>query len=124
MVLKGLGIVPAEKDKESGAVTLWRYGSRHRPNDSSPRGKGPRKGKPGPKDGQQRRGKGGGGRPHRGASHAAIAAEKRKNDPDNPFAALAALIPEKPKPKPKKKKKKKAKAAAAPTSTYTYTPFS
>ncbi len=124
LVLKGLGIVPAEKDKESGAVTLWRYGSRHRPNDGPPRGKGPRKGKPGPKDGQQRRGKGGGGRPHRGASHAAIAAEKRKNDPDNPFAALAALIPEKPKPKPKKKKKKKAKAAAAPTSTYTYTPFS
>ena len=122
MVLKGLGIVPAEKDKESGAVTLWRYGSRHRPNDNRSRGKGAPRGKPGQKGGQQRQGKG--GRPHRGPSRSAIAAEKRKNDPDNPFAALAALIPEKPKSKPKKKKKKKQKPAAAPASTHTYTPFS
>ena len=122
-VLKGLGIVPAEKDKETGAVTLWRYGSRHRPADNRARGKGLQKGKPGQKGGPNRQGKGSGGRPHRGPSRAAIAAEKRKNDPDNPFAALAALIPEKPKPKPKKKKKKQ-KAAAAPNSTYTYTPFS
>ena len=123
MVLKGLGVVPAEKDKESGAVTLWRYGARHRPNDTRPRGKTAPRGKPGQKGGHHRQAKGG-GRPQRGPSRAAMAAEKRKNDPDNPFAALAALIPEKPKPKPKKKKKKKPKSAAAPTSSYTYTPFS
>jgi ATP-dependent RNA helicase SUPV3L1/SUV3 len=30
-VLKGFGLAPAEKDKETGAVTLWRYGARSRP---------------------------------------------------------------------------------------------
>jgi len=128
MVLKGLGIVPAEKDKETGAVTLWRYGSRHRPQDSRPKGKGAQggkpehRGKPGQK-GRPQKG-GGGGRPNRGPSRAAIAAEKRKNDPDNPFAALSALIPEKPKPKPKKKKrKKKVQAKSDAPAVFNYTPF-
>lgn len=125
MVLKGLGVAPAEKDKETGAVTLWRYVSRHRQNDNRERGKGAPRGKPGQKGGHKKgahHGKGG-GRPNRGPSRAAVAAEKRKNDPDNPFAALAVLIPEKPKPK-KKKKKRKPKAKPAQTTTFNYTPFS
>ncbi|OZB13367.1 MAG: helicase, partial [Hyphomonas sp. 34-62-18] len=32
-VLKGFGLAPAEKDKETGAVTLWRYGARTRSED-------------------------------------------------------------------------------------------
>ncbi len=32
-VLKGFGLAPAEKDKETEAVTLWRYAARARPDD-------------------------------------------------------------------------------------------
>jgi len=116
VVLKGLGVVPAEKDKETGAVTLWRYASRHRPQETRPKGKGAPRGKPSQQKGSK------GARPQRGPSRAAVAAEKRKNDPDNPFAALAVLIPEK--PKPKKKKKRKAKAKPQKASRFSYTPFS
>jgi ATP-dependent RNA helicase SUPV3L1/SUV3 len=35
-VLKGFGLAPAEKDKETGAVTLWRYGARSRPEEGQP----------------------------------------------------------------------------------------
>ena len=34
-VLKGFGLAPAEKDKETGAVTLWRYSARSRPEDAN-----------------------------------------------------------------------------------------
>ena len=44
-IVKGFGLAPAEKDPETGAVTKWRYLSRHR-KDSPPRGKPPQGGKP------------------------------------------------------------------------------
>ena len=49
-----------------------------------------------------------GGKPHPAKARAAERAEARKNDPDNPFAALATLLPTEPPPKPKKKKKRKS----------------
>ena len=125
-VLKGFGLAPAEKDKETDAVLLWRYAARARPEGRPERGrnqggaqhqnaggkggKGPRGGKP----------QGGGRGPSRNAP------ASRKPDPDSPFAALAALLPEE-KPKPKKKKRKpkpKAESGAPETgSDFTYTPF-
>ncbi|MEM9937283.1 MAG: helicase-related protein [Pseudomonadota bacterium] len=115
-VLKGFGVVPAEKDKETGAVTLWRFQSRafqeeqrkrreSRP-PRKPRGEGQRpagkfKGKGGNRPG--------GGKP--GQRPRARPAEK-KADPDSPFAALAVLLPPEP-PKPKKKRKPKKKKPAA-----------
>ncbi|MFN3212947.1 MAG: helicase-related protein [Henriciella sp.] len=121
-VLKGFRIAPAEKDPETGAVKLWRFQSKahldaqeqrraarkqNRPQNKSkggpPQG-GPRKrpdrgsGKPRPHGGGQRR------------------PARREPDPDSPFAALAALLPEKPKPKPKKRKPKKPKPASESTS--------
>ena len=63
---------------------------------------------------QERAGGKGGNRPARTddrsgprVDHRAARAEARKADPDNPFAALAALLPQETKPKPKKKKKPK-----------------
>ena len=54
------------------------------------------------------------------------APQSRQPDPDSPFAALAALLPEE-KPRPKKKKRKpKPKAESGATKTgsdFTYTPF-
>ena len=38
---------------------------------------------------------------------------QRQPDPDSPFAALAALLPDEPAPNPKKRKPKKAKPAPA-----------
>jgi len=125
-VLKGLGLAPAEKDKETGAVTLWRYAARRRPDDEgrpAQRGKSQGDQKGARRTGGKRPESRSGARPPRGAGHAARQAEQRKADPNNPFAALAVLIPEeKKKPKPKKKKSK-AKSAAKPP-VFTYKPFS
>lgn len=124
-VLKGFRIAPAEKDAETGAVKLWRFQSkahldaqeqrraaRKQSRPSSPK-KGPRKNQ------ERHQGK----RPNHGGGQRRPA--RREPDPDSPFAALAALLPDKPKLKPKPKKRKpkapkpdapaaSAKAKAAP----------
>ncbi|MEL6324305.1 MAG: helicase-related protein [Pseudomonadota bacterium] len=92
-VLKGLGIVPAEKDPETGVPTLWRY-SRRGGGPSQPghdRRKTPAKSeasgsKPEPKKKSPRR-----SRPH---------PRTHTPNPDSPFAALAVL-----KTPPRKKSK-------------------
>ena len=129
-VLKGFGLAPAEKDKETDAIVLWRYASRARP-EGRPEGGRPQGGRNqtaggrGPKGPRGPKPQGGGGRANsRGAP------PSRQPDPDSPFAALAALLPE-PKPaasKPKKKKRKpkpraEAAAAGAADSSFEYKPF-
>ncbi|WP_084396229.1 helicase-related protein [Henriciella aquimarina] len=112
-IVKGFGLAPAEKDPETGAVTKWRYLSRHR-QDSAPRGRKPGGGKP-PK------GKGG-GKPHKPRGKGPRPQAARQPDPDSPFAALASLLPPPPpppKPKPKKKKKPKAETATKPEAANT-----
>jgi ATP-dependent RNA helicase SUPV3L1/SUV3 len=103
-IVKGFGLAPAEKDPETGVVTLWRYLSRNR-QDGPPRGRpGTRDNKPGaPPRGKGGPRKGPKGPPKRGP-------QQRQPDPDSPFAALASLLPPPPPPKPKKKKKQPAKA--------------
>ncbi len=120
-VLRGFGLVPAENDEETGAVKAWKFKSRANPAGRPDRR--PRKPAPQGEAGERRpagarhAGEKGGKRPPRGGDagkkpakvRSAERAEARKNDPDNPFAALAALLPEDPKPKPKKKKPKAKK---------------
>ncbi|MAP96376.1 MAG: helicase [Ponticaulis sp.] len=123
-VLKAYGLAPAEHDAETQTVKSWRFKARANPDGRPPRR--PRRGPP------TESAKEGGARPPRGKSKdfkpgnrpprrddrnvakakAAERAEKRKNDPDNPFAALASLLPPEPPPKPKKKKKKPGKKPA------------
>ncbi|MFN4023551.1 MAG: helicase-related protein [Hyphomonas sp.] len=124
-VLKGFGLAPAEKDKETGAVTLWRYGARTRPEDGQGQSHPPREGRaqgerPNRPQTEGDRHKGGprrprgegkpGGRPDRrggpqGEQRGAPA--RRVADPDSPFAALAALLPPPKPPRPPKQKKPK-----------------
>ena len=107
-IVKGFGLAPAEKDPETGAITKWRYLSRHR-TDGPPRGKKPGGGRP-PK------GKPAAGQPHK-PRHQGGRAPSRQPDPDSPFAALASLLPPPPPaPRPKKKKKKKSAQPAADVS--------
>ena len=123
-VLKSYGLAPAEHDAETGAVKAWRFTAKGRPDGRPDRR--PRRGPPGQPQGDrgkrlaQARGaesKGGNRPPRRenpraeARARAAERAEKRKTDPDNPFAALASLLPPEPPPKPKKPKKKKPKAS-------------
>lgn len=85
-ILKAMGLMPAQKDKETGAITLWRFASRQRQNE--------KKKQSSPKQ----------------------AAKEIRAIEDSPFAALAALATPKPEPeraKPKKKRNKKKKAAPA-----------
>lgn len=123
-VLRGYGLTPAEHDQETGAVKAWRFKARARP-EGRPERKSPNR----PQEDRAAQGPArparskaaeskGGKRPVRDdprkapndrAKMAAERAEKRKLDPDNPFAALASLLPEEPKPKPKPKKKKPKK---------------
>ena len=118
--LKGLGLVPAEHDEETKAVKAWKYKAKARP-DGAPNRR-PRRPSTGDKSGERpARARGadskGGNRPKRDDTQksgnrktfAATKAEARKSDPDNPFAALASLLPPAPAPKPKKPKKKKPK---------------
>ena len=130
-VLKGFGLAPAEKDKETDAVTLWRYASRARPEGRSEGGRPPQRGRDqnaggkGPKGPRGPKQQGGGGR-----SNSRSASQSRQPDPDSPFAALAALLPE-PKQavnKPKKKKRKPkpkpdAAAESAADTSFEYKPF-
>ncbi len=117
IVLKGFGLAPAEKDPETGAVKLWRFQSRARiearkqQREARPRGKPAHKAphKDGPRRDRQ-----GSGKPRSDKRRSARPAA-RQPDPDSPFAALAALLPEKtaPKPKPRRKPKQKKPAASA-----------
>lgn len=111
-VLKGFGLAPAEKDKESGVVTLWRYGAR-----SNLGGRARRKSiERSPARGAQDK------RRRQGASSREQDAERRRADPDNPFAALAALLPEdKPRKPRRNKKKRERKKQSKPA--FAYTPF-
>ena len=126
-VLKAHGLVPAENDAETGAVKTWRFKARATPDGRpdrrprKPQGEGgrPPRGKADFNKGGKRPPRNDGGKPHPAKARAAERAEARKNDPDNPFAALATLLPTEPPPKPKKKKKRnsdkpKPDAAAAP----------
>ena len=115
-VLKAYGLAPAEHDAETGAVKTWRFKARANPDgrpDRRPRkpqgesGRPPR-GKSDFNKGGKRPSRNDGGKPHPAKARAAERAEARKNDPDNPFAALATLLPSEPPPKPKKKKKRKS----------------
>lgn len=137
-VLKGFGLAPAEKDRESGAVTLWRYGARSRPEDNGPaRGRGLHETdlrEKGRKSGK-RDSNGAPNRPLKGARQGVgrgknAAPRSRQPDPNSPFAALAALLP--PEPPPKKKRKPKgrnrqregAQTVDAPApGGFIYTPF-
>ena len=114
-VLKGFRIAPAEKDPETGAVKLWRFQSKAHMDAQEERRAARRKARS-----QQARGNGKkrpdrqNGKPRsQGNRHRSA---PRAPDPNSPFAALAALLPEqsKPKPKPKKRKPKPVKVDADP----------
>ena len=119
-IVKGFGLAPAEKDPETGAVTLWRYLARSR-QDGPPRSRKPGPG--GPPRGKGRPGGAPHGKPPAGKGPRGQAPkgqgrprpQARQPDPDSPFAALASLLPPPPPPpKPRKKKKKEGPAPSAP----------
>ncbi|MEM9739050.1 MAG: helicase-related protein [Pseudomonadota bacterium] len=124
-VLKGLGLVPAEKDPETGSITQWRYAARSRPQGDvrpSRRGRAEAKagampkgrGKPNQRDSRRQSDR---------AGPRSRSERPRQVDPNSPFAALAVLLPE---DKPKKKrrpKKKDGKPAAKETAGFVYRPF-
>ena len=130
-VLKGFGIAPAEKNPETGAVTLWRYVARSRPDgEERPPRRAPRQedgaakaeGAPRPDRRPERRpdnrgegrpeGKPGrrpdnrqGNRPDHRADHrkgAAPAQPERRSKPIDPDSPFAALAALLPPPKPAK----------------------
>jgi ATP-dependent RNA helicase SUPV3L1/SUV3 len=124
-VLKGFGLVPAEKDPETGIPTLWRYGRRQ--TGDAPRARGRHSG-----DEQKSASESnsGGARPPRNNASGRHKPHNKSNrppprrekqaDPDSPFAALAALIPaEKPKKRKPKSKRPKPEKGAVPTPTQT-----
>lgn len=126
-VLKGFGVAPAEKDPETGTVKLWRFQSRARVEEQKQRreNRPPRKpvsnapqgGNRPPRDKANGKGK---GKPRQNDVPRGRPAP-RQPDPDSPFAALAALLPEKAAPPPKMKKKRKPKPKPAPAVTDTAT---
>ena len=126
-VLKGFGLAPAEKDKETEAVLLWRYAARARPDDRPARA--PRedrsRGRQTSPDERRSGPQSGGPRPARtSTSHPRHTPPARTVDPDSPFAALAALLPPTPPAREKSRRKRKPKGAGALASpAFTYTPF-
>ncbi|MFN7055161.1 helicase-related protein [Hyphomonas sp.] len=151
-VLKGFGLAPAERDKESEAVTLWRYAARAnpeseggrpprrerappgdrppRPQGDRPQGKGPRpEGRSGPREGGQR-GQRSDQRPDQRGGPRQASPPRKQADPDSPFAALAALLPppkppRAPKPKKPRRERPTAETAAEPAAEagFVYKPF-
>jgi ATP-dependent RNA helicase SUPV3L1/SUV3 len=118
-VLKGFRIAPAEKDPETGAVKLWRFQSKAHLDAQEERRAARRKAKfQQARGGSRKKSERQNNKP-RSQGHQRRPAQ-RQPDPDSPFAALAALLPEqsKPKPKPKKRKPKpqnvKAEDAGSP----------
>ncbi len=122
-ILKGFGLVAAERDPETGAPTLWRYAARARPEHGRPA--------PGRKAGQDARPRGRKPKdkgPARRSVPASAEPRRKPPDPDSPFAALAVLIEPEPKPKPAKKrparKRRKTKAGSGGAGTgFVYRPF-
>lgn len=119
-VLKGLGLVVAEKDLETGAPVLWRYGRRQSTETTRPRGREKDKQHaPQSKRTAGRREEGVHRQTQKAGPQKVRSRFEKKADPDSPFAALAALIPaEKPTSKPRPQKKKKSRtgpeSSAAP----------
>lgn len=113
-VLKGFRIAPAEKDPETGAVKLWRFQSKaHLDAQEQRRAARKETRKPAQSRGPRKKTDRHAHKPrHHGGGSRRPA--PRQPDPDSPFAALAALLPDKPTPKPKKKRRPK-KAKPAPT---------
>lgn len=101
-VLKGVGLVVAEKDPETGAPTLWRYGRKR--TGEPPRARGRSSGADGERSEARRPPKKQneknmqGQRKTSGKSVSRRAPRPSKADPDSPFAALAALMPATPEP--------------------------
>ncbi len=124
-VLKGLGLVPAEKDPETGTATLWRYSGRTRPDGG---GRPARRGRPDQRTGAraQDHGKPRKGKGQRQSEHAGPQRghqRSAKADPDSPFAALAVLLPEE-KPRKKRRPRKKGNGpTASAASRFSYKPF-
>jgi ATP-dependent RNA helicase SUPV3L1/SUV3 len=123
-VLKGFGVAPAEKNPETGAVTLWRFMARARPEADA---------RPAPRERSAKSAAApapASNRPHRGDRRAKDPPgpperRARPADPDNPFAALAVLLPPPKPPKPARQKpprpdRKKPEAAPA---AFRYRPF-
>ena len=80
-VLKGYGLAPAEKDRESGTVTLWRYSARAgQPAQAPPRT-------------PKRAGRDHTAGPRNHSGQPPLGTRRGPDtDPDNPFAALASLL--------------------------------
>ena len=134
-MLKGYNIAPAEKDPETGAVTLWRFQSRavleqqkERRQQAQQKRRETAKSAASNRSGQQREGrqKSNASKPHRSGERRPPSQHQKRSrpqgrqpDPDSPFAALKVLLPDPPKaaPKPKKKKPKKKKPVADPVQT-------
>lgn len=126
-VLKGFGVAPAEKNAETGAVTLWRFIARARPDteDRPPRRDRAPKVAPAPASAATS------GRPPRddrrpkGPRPPQPERRAKPVDPNSPFAALAALLPPPKPPKPPHKKQRrpdKPKQDAA-DAAFRYRPF-
>lgn len=107
-VLKGFRIAPAEKDPETGAVTLWRFQSKAHLDAQAQRRADRKTARSKPKPSGPRKSPDRSGRKPRPNPHAGRN-QRRQPDPDSPFAALAALLPEKSEPKPSEPKPKKRK---------------
>lgn len=143
-VLKGFGIAPAEKNPETGAVTLWRYVARARPDtEEKPQRRPPRadagaaKAESAPRPDRRpdnrpdRRPEQASGRKpdrrtdnRRGAAPAPPERRAKPVDPNSPFAALAALLPPpKPEKPPRPPRQKKPQAEARAPGTFRYRPF-
>ena len=116
-VLKGFRIAPAEKDPETGEVKLWRFQSKaHLEAQEQRRAARKDARKQQSKGGSKRKPGASGQKPRHQARHQGGGQRRpaqRQPDPDSPFAALAALLPDEPAPNPKKRKPKKAKPAPA-----------
>jgi ATP-dependent RNA helicase SUPV3L1/SUV3 len=131
-ILRGYGLAPAEKNKETGSVTLWRYGSRTNPGETPPAASaGDTKGHARAAAGPTRR-RPGPDRTESPSPKSRPGNSPRPVDPDSPFAALAALLPQAAPSRPPKAERKKrprpAPSAEIPSerqqgSSFIYTPF-
>jgi ATP-dependent RNA helicase SUPV3L1/SUV3 len=124
-VLKGFGIAPAEKHPETGAVTLWRFIARARPDTEDRPARRERAPKaahaPAPTGDRPQRED----RRHKGPRPTQPERRAKPVDPDSPFAALAALLPPPKPPKPPRQKQRRPdrlKQEASDTA-FRYRPF-
>lgn len=108
--VKALGLVPAEKDPETGRPTLWRYARRV---DSGSERSGPVRQKTKHPAGRQNQTE----RSKPVSAKKAAGPPRRSPDPSNPFAALAALLPEQGGPKGRKRQRNKTSPKASMADT-------